>query len=179
MRLGPVVDSPRYFEGLCSPGMDPNELGPVVLAHLIPRHFPDMNALHRASGIAYSTIHAWKKKTTIPRWDQIVRLADLTGMDPTALVSSGASQSLSALRNHPDFDAARSAAMRRFPAMPTVAYELAGDMSAAQWPEHLDEHVLYRLAEFWFAHASDHRLIEAETEAVRREMAEEDAKRRR
>lgn len=182
MSLAQPVDSLRVFERLCSTVMDTPSLGARVLAALVPTSYPDLNALHRASGIAYSTLHAWKKGTANPRWEQIERLAELVGRDAFDLVGAGAAASaanLSTLRHHPDFAPAVERALRRFPAMPPSAYELAGDMAAAQWPEHLDEHVLYRLAEFWFAHASDRRLIEAETAAARREMEVEDSARRR
>ena len=65
-------------------------LGARVLAALVPASYPDLNALHRASGIAYSTLHAWKKGTANPRWEQIERLAELVGRDPFDLVGAAA-----------------------------------------------------------------------------------------
>lgn len=49
-----------------------------VLAALVPANYPDLNALHRASGIAN------------PRWEQIERLAELVGRDPFDLVGAAA-----------------------------------------------------------------------------------------
>lgn len=68
--------------------MDSPSLGARVLAALVPANYPDLNALHRASGIAYSTLHAWKKGTANPRWEQIERLAELVGRDPFDLVGA-------------------------------------------------------------------------------------------
>jgi hypothetical protein len=179
MNLAQAVDSPGVFERLCSTAMDSPSLGARVLAALIPAHYPDLNALHRASGMAYSTLHAWKRGASNPRWEQVEKLAALVGRDPFDIVApSESASSLSTLRHHPDFAAACGRAQRRYSSMPAVAYELAGDMAAAQWPEHLDEHAIYRLAEFWFSNATDRRLIEAETSAARREMEAEDSRKR-
>lgn len=137
MSLAQPVDSIRVFERLCSTVMDTPSLGARVLAALVPASYPDLNALHRASGIAYSTLHAWKKGTANPRWEQIERLAELVGRDAFDLVGAGAAASaanLSTLRHHPDFAPAVERALRRFPAMPPSAYELAGDMAAAWAP---------------------------------------------
>lgn len=71
MNLAEPVDSLGVFERLCSTAMDTASLGARVLAALVPASYPDLNALHRASGIAYSTLHAWKKGTANPRWEQI------------------------------------------------------------------------------------------------------------
>ena len=89
MNLAEPVDSLGVFERLCSTAMDSTSLGARVLAALVPANYPDLNALHRASGIAYSTLHAWKKGTANPRWEQIERLAELVGRDPFDLVGAG------------------------------------------------------------------------------------------
>lgn len=171
MDLAQVVDSSNVFERLCSFAMNPDSLGARVLTALVPAHYPDLNALHRASGIAYSTLQKWKHGGNEPRWDQVKKLAELIGVAPFVLIlgAPAASNALT-LRHHPNWPEAHRKARARSSALPDAAYELAGDTAAAQWPEQIDEFVVQRLAEFWFHAASDRKLIDAETAAVRAEM---------
>lgn len=178
MHLAQHVDSNSDFARLCSPAMDASSLGARVLDALIPGHYPDLNALHRASGIAYSTLQKWKHGGNEPRWEQVQKLAELVGVSPFALIL-GASKPGNAmtLRHHPGWATALADATAR-PGLPAAAYELAGDTAAAQWPEQIDAFFVRRLAEFWHLTATDRKLIDAETAAVRAEMRAEDEKAR-
>lgn len=161
--------------------MDENSLATRVLRALIPAHFPDLNAMHRASGIAYSTLQAWRRQRdgeddgNEPRWDQVQKLAKLVGVQPFELVLGASTPSNAVtLRHHPDWQAAYEAARARPGRLPEAAFQLAGDTAAAQWPERIDRDTVLRLAEFWFHAATDRELVEAETATVRAEMRAED-----
>ena len=168
----PMATKPKLDAPHASP-----TLGQQVIAALIPGHFRTMTALQNASGLAYSTLSNWKNGTKIPDMDSVVRLARLAGVDPLDLLGKRRADA-TALRHHPDFANALTKALARFPnRLPRTAYEVAGDTSAAQWPEHVDELFVFNLAQFWWTNASDLDVMKAEEAEVRAEMAAVDAKR--
>jgi hypothetical protein len=153
-------------------------LGQRLIAALIPRHFKGLTALHLAAqGPAYSTLNNWRNGTAVPDWPSVEAMARLVGRDPLELLASP-SGDVTALRHHPDFAGALARALSRFPnRLPRTAYEVAGDTSAAQWPEHVDELFVFNLAQFWWTNASDLEVMRAEESEARAEMAAIDAKR--
>lgn len=190
--LAPTCNDARGFARLRSSGMAPKSkkppaapaptgsptLGQRLIAALIPRHFKGLTALHLAAqGPAYSTLNNWKNGTAVPDWPSVEAMARLVGRDPLDLLALQRSDA-TALRHHPDYPAALTKALARFPnRLPRTAYEVAGDTSAAQWPEHVDEFFVFSLAQFWWTNASDLDVMKAEESEVRAEMAAVDAKR--
>lgn len=81
---------------------------------------------------------------------------------------------------HPDWPVALAEAKRvNRKGIPVWAFDAAGTTSGSRVPQRLSAEFVRELAEFWWTHATDDELANAETESVKREMAEEDARRRR
>lgn len=168
-----TLDDPRYINGLRFAEMDsPDTLGRRLLAAVIPSRFKDLNALHLATGIAYSTVHKWKTGDANPRWEQVETVARLVGENPFRMLSPGdKASSRERVADHPEWEGAKAAALDRFPGrVPAPFYEIAGETSGASIPEHIDEHFAFELASFWFKHASDDEVSRADTAAAAREL---------
>lgn len=170
--LAQTGDSIAVF-AIVEPGAMAPSLAARLLANCIPVRFKDLNALRMKTGIAYSTVHKWKKDEAQPRWEQVSRIAEVLDVDPFTLLDDPAARGTMLLRHHPDWSSARARAEARYPGkLPPSAYELAGDTAARTWPARLDEASVFDLASFWYRNASDDRLSGAETAAARAEMAE-------
>ena len=183
MGLALALDEPRYISGLDSVAMDSKPtLGQRLVEVLIPSRFKDLNALHLATGFAYSTVHKWKTGESSPHWKQVCQVAELIGADPFLMISGQALRPRGEQRvaDHPEWAAAMLRAQTRFPGrVPDRFYELAGETRGATIPEHLDEHFALGLARFWFDHASNADLSRADTAAALRELDDLRASRKR
>jgi transcriptional regulator with XRE-family HTH domain len=175
MGVVPPRDDSNGFARLRSSGMA-KRIGPRVISNLVPRRYPTLTALQIATGIAYSTLHAWKKGTADPDIPSLEDIADKLGIDVADLLRGDVSRPRGEIRNHPEWPGAVSEAKARRPGkVRDYAYAFAGETSLARWPEHITWDWVYDLADFWFRHTTDEELARAETEQARREMAEEDA----
>lgn len=174
VKVAQALDDPRYIAGLRFIPMDAisPSLGQRLVAAVIPAYFKDLNALHMASQIAYSTVHNWKSGKSNPRWEQVLAISELVHVNPFRLLSGTENASVRPrIGDHPEWRGAVVAAQSRFPGrVPDHFYEIAGETAAAVIPEHLDEHFAFELASFWFKHANDQELTHADTAAARREL---------
>lgn len=176
MMLAQALDESRYIKGLCSAPMSDQRdtLGKRLLAAVIPAHFKDLNAVHLASGIAYSTVHVWKSGKSNPRWEQVEAIAALIGANPFRLVAAAeVAARAQRVGDHPGWPAAVARAIERFrDRVPHVFYEIAAETQGARVPEEIDENFAYELAYFWWKHAQDSDLRRADTAAASRELDE-------
>jgi transcriptional regulator with XRE-family HTH domain len=171
----PTRDDANGFARLRSSVMA-KRIGPRVIGNLVPGRFSTLVALQLATGIAYSTLHAWKKGTADPDIPSLEDIATKLGIDVADLLRGDLTRPRGEIRNHPDWASAVFEARERRPGrLRDYAYEFAGETSPARWPERVTWDWAYDLADFWFRHTSDDELSRAETEAARREMADEDA----
>jgi transcriptional regulator with XRE-family HTH domain len=174
-----AVASPRDdsngFARLRSSAMA-KRIGPRVISNLVPGRYSTLTALQIATGIAYSTLHAWKKGTADPDIPSLEDIASKIGVDVADLLRGDLTRPRGEIRNHPDWQNAVDEAKAKRPGrLRDYAYEFAGETAFARWPEHISWDWVYDLADFWFRHTTDEELARAETEKARREMAEEDA----
>ena len=157
--LALTLDESCYINGLGFVPMDkPDTLGRRLIAAVVPRHFKDLNALHLATKIAYSTVHKWKTGESNPRWEQVETVAALVGINPFRLISAAeVPERRLRVGDHPQWSGAVVRAQQRFP---------------NRVPERFDENFAFELAQFWFKHATDHDLKRADTAAAARELDE-------
>lgn len=174
MGLVQALDDPRYIAGLHSAPMDTHtpSLGQRLIAAVVPSRFKDLNALHLASRIAYSTVHKWKTGEANPRWEQVCAIADLVHENPFRLVSGAdASGRAPRIADHPMWDRSVQRALERFPGrVPERFYAVAGGGSGAEVPEIIDEHFAFELAQFWWKYANNQELARADTAAAQHEL---------
>lgn len=156
--------------------------GPRVIAALVPRWFRTQTELQNATGIAYSSINDWANGKADPRMEQLERVTAVVEkvhhvkLDPVELMHGSQSVPRGHVDEHPDWPGAVEEAKRRRPGrFPDYAYSFSGKTSGAKMPEHLEWTNVIELTQFWWDTVSNEELMEAETEAVRREMEEEDA----
>lgn len=163
------LDDSRYIGVLRSVPMDHETLGQRLLAAVIPAHFKDLNALHLASRIAYSTVHKWKTGEANPRWEQVETVAGLVGINAFRLLNG--SDGRVRVGDHPEWAPARAGAEKRYHGrVPPHFYDIAEETSGAALPEHLDESFAFSLAQFWYQHATDDQIARADTAAAKREL---------
>lgn len=170
-----ALDEPRYIAWLHCPVMDDQPtLGQALLAAVIPSRFKDLNALHLASRIAYSTVHKWKTGEANPRWEQVCAIADLVHENPFRLVSGAdVGDRAPRISDHPLWGRAVERALDRFPGrVPERFYAIAGAGRAASMPEIVDENFAFELAQFWWKYANNHELSQADTAAAQGELEE-------
>lgn len=111
------------------------QYGRQFLAALVPTYFETMTALHRQTGVAYSTIHDWSKGRADPRWESIalvVAVLEERGIvvDPLELLAGRAGSSLRVEYDDPYPERAR--ALAPFRDSPDPAHQRAiGLLTAA------------------------------------------------
>lgn len=152
--------------------MDANEtLGQRLVAAVVPSRFKDLNALHRETGFAYSTVHKWKTGESNPRWEQVEAIAALAGANAFRLIAGAEPSERQRAGDHPDWAGALAKAQQRFPnRIPERMYAIAADTSGVSMPEHIDELFVFELAQFWHQFANDRELAQADTAAALREL---------
>ncbi|HVY65930.1 MAG TPA: helix-turn-helix transcriptional regulator [Gammaproteobacteria bacterium] len=148
--------------------------GPLLYAALVPRFYASKTALQHGTGISYSTIHDWSAGLADPKLEVVRELAAKLGVPWIELLGGG--NPAAKLKDHPEWTAAVGEAKRRRAGrLPDYAYDYAGETSGARTPAHLTWSDVYELADFWFNTTTDEELMAAETDAIRAEMAAEDA----
>lgn len=152
------------------------KFGQLVVEAVVPRVWKDLQQMHYKTGIAYSTLHAWKSGTQEPKLAQLQEVAALAQTTVPDLLSGGATVAAKGrVRDHPEWSGAVAEAEKKRPGkLPPGAYQVASMTAPARWPEHIDWIFAFDLAEFWHRHAADEDLADAETAAAQREMDAED-----